>query len=160
KKLAVDQGRADALVSALHFTLIPCAVLSGILADARGAREVLCLGSVLTGVALVALAAAGTYRGGLRAVLLAGVGVAALTVATCVLMPAGLFENSPAASLNLGFVFVGLGAVLAPALARPLARAAGWRRTVIVFAILALAPAAAVLLAPGPLAAAPTDASD
>jgi fucose permease len=148
EKLAGDRAQADALVSAMHFTLIPMTLAGGVLVDVWGVRETLCLGSLLTAISLFALSASQTYRSCLRAVLLAGVGLSALNVASCVLMPRGLFENSPAASLNLGFVFVGLGAVLTPVIVPPLIRTAGFRRTLILAAVLCLAPAVAVLAMP------------
>src|SRR5438445_721802 len=78
QKLGGDRAQADALISAMHFTLIPMTLVSGVLVDVWGVRETLCLGSLLTALSLFALSASQTYRSCLRAVLLAGVGLSAL----------------------------------------------------------------------------------
>src|SRR4051812_32587033 len=87
----VPSGAAEGLVAALHFTLVPLALVAGVLVDVWAAREVFCVGSLLTALGLFAVAVGTTYRSCLRGVLLAGAGVGALYPASCVLMTAGLF---------------------------------------------------------------------
>ncbi|MGH7169737.1 MAG: hypothetical protein ACRELG_05610, partial [Gemmataceae bacterium] len=75
-------------------------------------------------------------------ILLAGFGVSALGTASTVLMPHAFFApEETSASLNLGYVFIALGALLTPALADILLEKIALRRTLAVFALLALTPA-------------------
>jgi fucose permease len=147
-KLSLDTEKGDALASGLYFTLIPFTPVSGLLVDVWGLREVLGLGALLTALGWFAVAAAGTYRGCFRAGLLTGIGLSGLNCAAVVLMPQAFIENDPPAALNLGFVFVGLGALAAPVVVAPLLRALGPRRTFTLLAVLFLIPAAAMLLVP------------
>lgn len=126
----------------LNISLIPLVPLSGVLIDRYGARPVLVAGSAMVAVALVVLKPKAAPLLSLAAMLLAGFGVSALGTASTVLMPRAFFvSEETAAGLNLGFVFIALGALLTVVLADILLKMFGLRRTLAGFALIALAPA-------------------
>jgi fucose permease len=142
RRLDLGEGRVAVLLSALHLALIPLVLLSGFLIDDWGVRPVFILGSVLLALALLALSARLSYHRAVAAVLVAGAGGAALSSASIVLMPRAFFGvTETAASLNVGMVFVALGALVTPALTDLLLRGLAWRRTLALLAFLALVPA-------------------
>ncbi len=127
---------------ALNVSLVPLMLLSGFLLDTYGARPVLVAGSAALAVALVLLNHRMNYPQTLAAMLLAGFGASALGAASIVLMPHAFFvSEETSAGLNLGFVFITLGALLASVLVDILLAALQMRRTLAVFALLALMPA-------------------
>lgn len=144
KRLAIDETRIGGLLSALYFAIIPLMLLSGILIDRTGVKTVIVAGSLLTGVGLTVLAMSRSYLNALGAVLLLGAGGACLSNGSGVLMPKAFFPENPAASLNLGNVFYGLGALVMPALAELLIRKLSFRWTLGMLALLGLIPAVAV----------------
>ncbi|HWG47950.1 MAG TPA: MFS transporter [Gemmataceae bacterium] len=142
RRLQLDDGQVRHLRIALNIALIPLMLLSGVLVDNLGVRSVLMAGSVVLSVALVSLSLRPTYPHAFGAILLAAFGVAALSTASIVLMPRAFFSPvETSASLNLGFVFIALGALLTPVLADILLDRVGLRRTLGAFALLALVPA-------------------
>jgi fucose permease len=149
KRLGVEEGRVGGLLAALNLALIPMLVVSGILVDQLGVRPLIIAGSLVTGLGVVMLAVSRTYRACLYALLLTAAGGACLNTGAVKLMPAAFFEASPAASLNLGMVFFGLGALVAPALADLLLRRVGLRHTLGIVAALCLVPALSATLTAG-----------
>jgi FHS family glucose/mannose:H+ symporter-like MFS transporter len=149
KRLEIDEPRVGGLLSALNLALIPFMLISGILIDQMGIKWMLLGASLLVGLAMFALAVSRTYAGALYSILLAGAGGACVSTGAIVLMPHAFFKNSPAASLNLGNVFFGLGALVTPALADLLIRALGFRRALTLLAALCLVPALAASMTPG-----------
>jgi fucose permease len=140
------------LLLALNIALVPLALLSGVLFDIYGARAVLVAGSVMLAVALVSLSLRPTYPHALISLLLAGFGASALGTASTVLMPYTLFPpEETSASLNLGYVFIALGALLTPALTDILLAKIELRRSLAVLALLALVPAFLAVLPSGGL---------
>jgi fucose permease len=149
KRLQIDEAHAGGLLSALNLALIPMMLLSGLLIDRWGVKSVLMLGSLVTALALFSLAVGQTYRWALVAVLLVGVGGAGLSTGSVVLMPQAFFPDQAAASLNLGNVFFGLGALITPALADLLLHTVRFRSTLGLLALLCLVPAGVALFVPG-----------
>jgi fucose permease len=152
ERLGIGEAGVGWLLFALNLALIPATLLSGILIDLWSPRGVLVLGSL---VAAGALAMIGTmtrsknFSGVLLAVLAAGVGAAFLGAACVVLMPGAFFENPEGrttASLNLGNVFFGVGALITPTLAWLLIGRFGFRRTVLTLTLLCLIPAVAAVV--------------
>jgi fucose permease len=137
------------LLLALNIALVPLVLLSGILLDIYGARPILVTGSVMLAVALVSLSLRPSYPHAFASILLAGFSASALGTASTVLMPHIFFASEEsAASLNLGYVFIALGALLTPVLTDILMAKIELRRTLAVFALLSLAPAFLGVLAP------------
>lgn len=141
KRLAIDETRIGGLVSALFFAIIPLMLLSGILIDRFGVKTVLVGGSLLTAIGLTMLALSRSYLNALGSVLLLGAAGACLSNGGTFLMPKAFFPENEAASLNLGNVFFGLGALVMPALAELLIGKIGFRWTLGLVAMLCLAPA-------------------
>jgi hypothetical protein len=144
--LARRPERADAevrkLLSLLNLALVPLMLVSGLLVDAWGVRPVLIAGSMILALAFLGLSARPAYDRTLFAVLAAALGACGLHVATIVQLPRGLFGVSEvAASLQLGLLFVALGALLAPPLLDILLAAAGFRRGMAFLALVFLLPA-------------------
>jgi MFS family permease len=140
-----------ARLQALHLALIPLISIGGLLLDIYGARAILVFGSALLAVGLCGLSLRPTYPHAAVSILLAGFGASALGTASIVLMPQAFFApEETTASLNLGFVFLALGALLTSLLADILIeKLIGLRRTLAVFALLALTPAFLAVLPSG-----------
>jgi MFS family permease len=149
-RLHLGDVQVRRLLIALNIALIPMVLLCGTLTDACGARPVLLTGSILLAVALVGLSMRPTYPHAFASVLLAALGAAALGTVSTVLMPLAFFGPAEtSASVNLGYVFLALGALLAPVLADVLLAALQLRRTLAVFALLALVPGFLAVFAAG-----------
>jgi fucose permease len=144
KRLGIDEAKVGGLLSVFFLALMPMMLASGILIDTLHVEWVLLIGSVLLAVAVFGLALCRSYRQCVIAVLVAGVAGPCISTGCTVLMPRAFFPNDPAASINLGNVFFGLGALMTPALADLLLRLLGFRRALGVLALLCLAPAVAV----------------
>jgi fucose permease len=130
------------LLLALNVALIPLALLCGLLLDVCGARVVLVAGSLALACALVSLSIWPTYPRAFVLILLAGFGAMALATASSVLMPRAFFTpDETSASLNLGYVFLALGALVTPVLCDVLEERLEPRRILACFALLALVPA-------------------
>jgi fucose permease len=160
KRLQIDEARVGGLLSALNLALIPMMLLSGLLIDRWGVMEVLILGSLVTALALFGLALGQNYRWALLAVLLVGIGGACLSTSSVVLMPQAFFPDQAAASLNLGNVFFGLGALITPALVDLLLHTVRFRWTLAVLALICLAPAVVALFVSGSQLPAPAPQGD
>jgi fucose permease len=141
KRLNLSEARVDWLVAALNLALLPMMPVSGILCDELGVKSVFLVGSLVTVVAVFALAMSGTALRTLGAILLAGVGGACLSTGSSVLMSKAFFPDNEPASQNLGNVFFGLGALVTPALITALFRRLDYRRAVGFVALLCLLPA-------------------
>jgi fucose permease len=148
KRLELGEGRVGTLVSALHLALLPMALLCGLVLDRFGSRPVLIAGSVVLCLGVVALGARPSHNGALAALLAAGLGWAALATASLVLMPRAFFPGEPSASLNLGNVFVALGALVGAALADVLLRTMDLRRALGLIAFVCLLPGVAAAVPP------------
>jgi fucose permease len=160
KRLGVDEARAGGLVAALHPALLPLMLAAGFLCDAWGPRQVLLVGSVLTGLALFSMTLRNTAQWALMSILLVALGGACLCTGSVVLMPEAFFPgdapNREAAALNLGAVFFGLGGLIAQPLVEVLLRTVRFRWTLGLLALLCLVPAGLAVLAataPAPPAA-------
>jgi fucose permease len=149
KRFGINEARSGRLLLALNVALLPLMLLSGLLIDAWGVRPVLIGGSLLTGLALLTLAVGRDYRDALAAVLLFSAGEAAICAGTIVLMSPAFGFSNPAASLNLGHVFIGLGVLVMPPLADLQVGGLGFRRGVGLMAVAGLVPGMAIAVVPG-----------
>jgi fucose permease len=143
KRLELGEGRVGALLSVLNLALLPMVLLCGVALDRWGSRPVMILGSLVLCLAVLALGARLRRNGAIAAVLAAGLGAAAVATASMVLMPRAFFPNQPSASLNLGNVFVALGALVGASLADVLLRTMDLKRALAVFAFVCLVPGVA-----------------
>jgi fucose permease len=141
RRLALTERRIALLLSVLNLVLVPMMLFMGLLIDHWGVRQVVILGSVLLALAILSLSARPTYSRAIGAVLVAGVGAAALSTASIVLMPRAFYPGETTASLNVGTVFFALGALLTPVLTDVLLRTIDLRRTLALLAFLCLLPA-------------------
>ena len=151
ERLNLGRGRVDGLLAALNLALIPMMLLSGALIDTLGVRTVLIVGSLTCTVAVFGLTVKNNYPAMLGILMALGAGIACLSTGAVVLMKPqdfGFAEHEMAASLNLGFVFFSLGALVTPTLADLLMRTARFERTLAVLALLCLVPALVAILAP------------
>jgi fucose permease len=145
RRLDLGERQVAGLLSSFNLALIPMMLASGVLIDVLGARWVLFAGSIITTVGLFAMSRSPGYVRALLAVLLIGLGAAAVNTATVVLMPEAFFENHWVAALSLGHVFIALGALVTPALTDVLFRTIDYKRTIGLLAVLCLAPAVLTL---------------
>jgi fucose permease len=146
RRLQMGDREVRRLLVALNVALIPLVLLCGVLLDNYGARPVLVAGSVALAVGLVSLSLRPTYPHAFLSILLAGFGAAALATACTVLMPRAFFSpEETSASLNLGYVFITLGALVTPVLIDILLDTLALHRTLAVLACLCLVPAVLAL---------------
>jgi fucose permease len=147
ERLGMGEAGVGWLLFALNLALIPATLVSGVLIDLWSPRGVLVIGSLVAAGSLAILATMTrnkNYSGVLMAVLGAGVGAAFLGAACVVLMPTAFFadpQDKTTASLNLGNVFFGVGALITPTLAWLLIGRFGFRRTILILTMLCLVPA-------------------
>jgi fucose permease len=141
KRFNLSEGGAEWLLSMVNLSLIPMMLLSGILIDKLGVKNVLLVGSLVMAVAVFLLAISETASRALGAVLVAGAGAACLSTGSSVLMRDAFFVESEAASQNLGNVFFGLGALLTPTLSELLLERLAYRRALTVVGLACLLPA-------------------
>ena len=143
KRLNLGEERVGLLLSALNAAIIPLMLLAGCLIDLLGVKLVLILGSLITAVAVGGMGARPSYGRAFGSLLLAGLGSAGLSTAAVVLMPRAFFgaDRMAGASLNLGCVFMALGAVVTPVLSDVLVRLLAFRRAAGVLAVFCLVPA-------------------
>jgi fucose permease len=142
RRVPAEDGAIRRWLLALNIAFIPLVLLSGVLTDTYGARSILVAGSAMLAVALVSLSLRPIYPHAFASILLAGFGASALGTASTVLMPRAFFVTDDAsAALNLGYVFIALGALLTPVLTDILLEKLELRRTLAVLALLALIPA-------------------
>lgn len=150
-RLPADQ--AGGLVSVLTLMLIPGSIGAGLMVDLVGGKWIIALGSVLAALSLVLLllCTSQTYSRCLWAMVVAGLAASCLNVGTVVLMPRAFFDDNPVAATNLGFVFVGLGALLTPVVGDLLLQIqrTGYRQTLGVFAAASLMPLVLAIATPG-----------
>jgi hypothetical protein len=146
---ASDDSPWAEIGSAFTIALGPLMFIGGWIVDSTSARWVLVGSSLLLGTALFGFALSRVYARSLAAVVAATAGTASTGVATISLMPVAFLDDNVAASLNLGFVFVTLGALLGPPAASLLTGALGYERGLSIIAALALIPAGLTLLAGG-----------
>ncbi len=134
---------------------------AGFLIDAIGVRVILVGGSLITSAAVGSLGLRRTFGRAFGSLLLAGLGSAGLSTAAILLMPHAFFgaDRLASASIDLGCVFMALGALITPVLSDVLIRLMEFRRAAVVLAVLCLAPALLAILG-GPLPEAPRQAVD
>lgn len=140
KQLDVSEARGMGLRTALNLLLIPLMLLSGVLVDYVGTRGIMIVGSFLLAGSLLLGGVHMPPTRALLTLLLGALGGAAVCVASVVLMPLAYFPGEYPASLNLGFVFFALGALVTAPMTDILLENAGRRRTLAVFALLCLVP--------------------
>ena len=146
RKLELRETHVGALLSVLNLSLLPMMLLAGMMLDDFGARIVLLIGSLGT--------AAGLYFAGLSkslaqtaaSILVVGAGSAFLSVGSIVLMETAFYPDHLAASLNLGNVFFGLGALLTPPFLELLLERFSYRKALTVLAAIGLIPGLMAIL--------------
>jgi fucose permease len=150
KRQGLDEAQINGLFTALSLALIPMMFLSGALCDVLSPRIVLIAGGLLTAAALLFLPTRPSYFATLFSVLAIGLGGACISAATIVLMPLAFFGKNTdlAASLNLGNVFFGLGALVTPALIDLMMRGLDLRRTLGIVAAIFFVPVVLASVAP------------
>ncbi len=161
KRLNLGEGRVGFLLSALNAAVIPLMLLAGYLIDVVGVRFMLVSGSLVIAAAVGTLGLRRTYGRAFGSLLLAGLGSAGLSTAAIVLMPHAFFgvDRLASASIDLGCVFMALGALVTPVLSDVLVRLMEFRRTAVVLALLCVAPAVLAVIG-GPLPEVPRQAVD
>lgn len=152
-RLDLGEGKVGGLFAALNLALIPMMILSGMFVDRGSVTFALVAGSIVTALALFGLGLRPSYGQAFFSLMLAGLGSAAISTASIVLMPRAFFGTEKmAASLNIGNVFFALGALVTPPLTGLLLHKFEWRKTLGVLAVICLVPALLAVLASRQLA--------
>ncbi len=160
-RLKIDQGKFGSLISAFMFTCLIASLITGVVVDKIGYRPVATFGFIATAACIFMLARGKTYGMALLPCLLLGFGAMALNTAGNTLIPKVLFDGeNPAAALNLGNVFFGLGLFVTPLIVSFLFRKTTYEKAVSTLAIIAVAPVVLALIAKYPPVAAGFALSD
>jgi hypothetical protein len=146
KRLGMSEARARLLPYIVTLSLVPSMLLSGFISDRWGVQWVLIGGSLLGAVAVAGLALSQTYPTTLGITALLGTAASGIAIGSAVLMPFAFSLAHPLAALNLGTLFFVVGSLGAPWLSETLLERIGFRRSMGLLALLALAPALAVSL--------------
>jgi fucose permease len=146
RSLNLGEGHVGSLLTAFNLALAPMMLLSGVLIDTWGVRPVVILSSTATAASLFALSYGPAVSRSFAAVLLGGLGAAGLCTGAIVLMPEALFPQEPTPSLNMGIVFIAVGALVAPVFADVAIRVIGYPRAMAILASLCLVPGVFALL--------------
>lgn len=137
-RIQADDEQFGRIVAVFQWTMVFMAILGGMLLDSFGHAVIIPLGMLLSAVAVVLIA----YSGGIGAVMAAcvvlGIGGQFLNLGGNTLLP-NLFAD-PSAGSNLGNTFFGLGALLVPIVTASLFQRTGYSRTLLVVALILLAP--------------------
>ncbi|HVS34007.1 MAG TPA: MFS transporter [Gemmataceae bacterium] len=143
KRLNLGEGQVGFLLAALNAAVIPLMLAAGLLIDLVGVRIILIDGSLATAAAVATLGMRKTFGRAFGSLLLAGLGCAAVNMAAILLMPRAFFgvDRLASASIDLGCVFMALGALVTPMLSDVLVRLVEFRRTAVVLAVVCLTPA-------------------
>lgn len=149
RRLGLNESQVGGLLSTLNLALIPMMLLSGILLDDWGARVIVIIGSLITSAGLFFLSRADTHLKTLGAILVFGAGAACLSTSSILLMLNAFYPDKAAASLNMGNVFFGLGAFVAPAIMAALLDKLHYQRSLEALAILCLVPAGMAIATSG-----------
>jgi hypothetical protein len=123
----------------LNLALIPLFLLGGVLVDLFGVRAMIVAGALLLAIVLLCFCVGVGYARSTLGILALAVAGCLVAPATLVLMPRAFFGTRHAlASLNLGLVFVALGALIGVSLLHILYRWLEFPRTMAFLAVLAL----------------------
>jgi len=132
----------DRLEKVCLFLSVPLLFVAGWAVDTWGAHHVVFAGSILSALALAGLGVRASFESMRWLVVLVAAASACLTVATTAAMPyAFLGFDDPAASVNLGFVAVGIGYLVVPLLIDALCLRLGLRAGMLFLAVFSLVPA-------------------
>lgn len=135
-------ARLSLLLVLLNVVLLPLIIASGLLVDYWGLRPMMIGGPVVLALALLSMSVRPGYHRTQIAVIAAAFAAVSLAAASVVLMPRALFgETELVSSMQLGMALVGLGALVSAPLVDLLFRTVGFRRSMALLALLALAPA-------------------
>jgi hypothetical protein len=138
------------LLFMLNVLLVPLLVGSGLVIDLWGLQPVMIAGPVLLTLSFMALGGGASYRRTQIAVVAAGLAGASITTVTVVLMPRAFFgEHEVVASLQLGMVFVALGALVSAPLIDILFHKLGFRKSMALLALISLLTIVPAALVPG-----------
>jgi MFS family permease len=147
QRLGSDDSWTRRLVTAFTIVMVLLMFVAGVALDRWGGTrtiyEVLVLGALLAVVGMGTLAVRNSYRAALAGAALLGAGAACLFPAATLLMPQALLEAAARVrytvhAMNLGYVAVGVGMFLSPALITLLQRRLGFQRGLLVAALLPL----------------------
>ncbi len=146
--LGVSEAAVDRLKTGYLLSLIPLMLAAGSAVDRWGAKEILFAGNLLAALGIAALGMKPSFHSLIWVVLVLGVAASCLTCAGLTLMPLAFWGKPQegmvwerAASLNLGFIAIGLGALVVPDLCNLFFKRFGFRQCLLLVAFLCLLPA-------------------
>ena len=148
-RLGIPEGHADWFVRIFYLTWLPAMPLFGWILDEVGGyqRGILFFAQVTLILAVAWLAMVRTHRSLLFNAVVLGCAYSMLTVGVVRLMTTAFFtQPNPSAGLNIGFVAVGLGALLGPVIVRFIAEWWGYRHGLLYVSVAMIAPAALTVL--------------
>ena len=149
RELNIDDARFGKLFSALMFTSIFVVLAFGPLVDTFGYKPIAIMGFLIGFVAVFMLVSSKSYGMAVFSCILLGIGAMCLNLGNT-LIPMVLFPGNPAAALNLGNVFFGIGAFITPFLVGMLLIKLGYKSTGAIIAFVLLAPVVLAILASYP----------
>src|SRR5581483_5180314 len=146
RRLRLEDRRAEQLASIYYLLWLPAMPLVGWLADHwADSQQMLFYGLLGVVLGIASLALAQTVAGVLASLVLLGAGYSVTTTLAVLAMPLILnFGRSPVDALNLGFVAVGLGALLGPWFVARIDGRWGYRQGLVTLGLSVLLPAALI----------------
>jgi MFS family permease len=151
-RLNLADGRAEWAGALYYVAWLPAMPFAGYLLDHLPQREILFYGLIAVILGLAWLALVRSYPSLLLALAFLGVGYSVATIAVIHVMPVAFFPDHVEhyklnlASLNLGFVPIGLGALIGPWITIAIERWWGYRQGILYLSIGVIAPAALAAL--------------
>lgn len=150
-RLKIDQGRFGSLISAFMFACLVASMVMGVMVDKVGYKPIAIFGFVLTSICIFILAKGTTFNTVMLPCILLGFGAMAMNTVGNTLIPVVLFDGAkPAAALNLGNVFFGLGLFLTPLIVSFLFRKSTYEMAVSALGVIVLLPVIVTLFAKFP----------
>jgi MFS family permease len=151
-RLNLPEGRGEWFVRLFYLAWLPGMPLAGWMLDTWHNKEILFFGLFALILGIMWLALLRTSVSLMVNAILLGLGYSCVTTAAVRLMTEVFFPNYVhdfklnIASLNLGFVMVGLGAILGPWIVRAVERWWGFRQGLLYLSVVLIAPAALAAL--------------
>jgi MFS family permease len=131
QQLKTSPGKVSRVLAIFYICWLPAMPLCGWLLDHWRTKEILFFGLLACALGITWLGLALSFRSLLSSVILLGIGYSAVATAGIRFMASALKltdQSSEVAALNLGFVFVVIGAVAAPWIAGVVQRRWGYRQ--------------------------------
>ena len=154
-RMGIDQAKFGTMISAFMFACLIASLAVGVMMDTLGYQTVAIIGFAAAAVAILMLANAKSFKAGLIACILLGIGAMACNTTGNVLgtqVVQQMFKGNAAAANNIVNVFFGLGLFLTPFVVSFLFQKVSYEKAVSALGVIVLLPLVFAWLAKYPAA--------